>query len=226
VFTFSHSDKDESCCFDDDKHKDWKDDESSDECNDKDDKDKDDKDKKDDKKDKDKKDGKDKKDKKDHHKPPTHHKTCVREVLAAINKAQKKAKHEESCKTSCGESIKELMGESKKPKKNSIPFIVYTEEGVPFKATGVTTLSHGKVKKFACIDSFIFRIKDLDGKCAVLELLTFKPKCSKDPFKKSICSPCGQIDCENVKDLIKTGICINVDLSCFCAVTCLPAVRL
>jgi Spore coat protein Z len=220
VFKYSHDDKDESSCFEDWMDESSDNDESSDDCCDK--------DKKDDKKDNGKKDDKkDGKDKKDHPKPPPHHKTCVKEVLAAIHKAQKKAKHEDSCKTSCNSSLRELLGESKKPKKNSIPFILYTEEGVPFKATGVTTFTHSKQTKFACIDSFIFRIKDLDGKCAVLELLTFKPsKCTKDPFKKSICSPCSQIDCESVSDLIRTGICINVDLSCFCAVTCLPAVRL
>ncbi|WHY64151.1 CotY/CotZ family spore coat protein [Cytobacillus firmus] len=205
MFKYSHHDhKDESsCCHDEDKHRDWKDDESSDDCHDKD------------------------KDKKDHDKHPRHHKVCVREVLAAILNAQKKAKRDDECKTSCNESIKELLGDSKKPKKNAIPFILYNEEAEPFKASGVTIFSHSKQKKFACIESFIFKIKDLDGKCAVLELLTFKHgKCSKDLFKKSICSPCSQIDCEDVSDLMGTGICITVDLSCFCGVTCLPAVRL
>ncbi|WP_260508022.1 CotY/CotZ family spore coat protein [Cytobacillus firmus] len=219
MFKYSHQDdKDESsCCHDDDKHRDCMEEESSDDCQDKEKKEKD----------KGKKDDKDDKDKKDHHKHPTHHKVCVREVLAAILNAQKKAKRDDECKTSCNESIKELLGESKKPKKNTIPFILYNEEAEPFKASGVTIISHTKQKKFACIESFIFKIKDLDGKCAVLELLTFKPgKCTKDPFRKSICSPCSQIDCENVSDLMGTGICINVDLSCFCAVTCLPAVRL
>src|SRR5690606_24985318 len=97
---------------------------------------------------------KEKKDKKDHPKPPPHHKTCVREVLAAIHEAQKKAKHEETCKTSCDASIKELLGESKKPKKNTIPFMLYCGECAPFKGTGVTTFMHHKQKKFACITSF------------------------------------------------------------------------
>lgn len=160
------------------------------------------------------------------------HENCVEEVLEAIHKAQKKVKKDDGCKTSCKDSIDELLGESKRPKKNTIPFILYCKDCEPFKASGVTTFKHhGKEKKFACITSFIFRIKEFDGKCAVLELLTFKTcKSSNDPFKKSApkedFSPCSQIDCENVDDLIRTGICINVDLSCFCAVTCLPAVRL
>lgn len=174
--------------------------------------------------------GKPEKDKYDSKFHSNYFENCVGEVLEAICNVQKKVKKEEDCTTSCKESIGELLGGSKKRKKNTIPFILYCGDCEPFKATGVTTFTHhSKEKKFACLTSFIFRIKDFDGKCAVLELLTFKQcKSIKDPFKnnKDFCSPCSQIDCENVDDLIPTGICITVDLSCFCAVTCLPAVRL
>jgi hypothetical protein len=151
---------------------------------------------------------------------------CVADVLKAIHKAQKKVKKEDGCKTSCETSIKELFDDCKKPKKNTIPFILYCGDCDPFKATGVTKICHhSKEKKFACITSFIFKVKDIKGQCAVLELLAFKPdKHSKDLGKN--CTPCSQIDCRDVDDLVTTGICINVDLSCFCAVTCLPAVRL
>ena len=172
---------------------------------------------------------KDKDDSKKHdweeHKDKKHHhdKVCVEEVLEAILKAQKKVEDDHKECSSCEDSIKELLEEHKKPKKNTIPFILYCG-CEPFKATGVTTYPGGpKDKKFACITSFIFKIKDLKGQCAELELLTFKPK--KDDHKKSD-SPCDQIDHEKVEDLVRTGICINVDLSCFCGVTCLPAVRL
>ncbi|KAF0817875.1 MULTISPECIES: CotY/CotZ family spore coat protein [unclassified Cytobacillus] len=168
----------------------------------------------------------------DNHKFHHHfHRNCVEEVLEAIDKAQRKVRDEDDCKTSCKDSIDRLMAGSKKPKKNTIPFILYCGDCEPFKATGVTAFTHhSKEKKFACITSFIFKIKEFDGQCAVLELLTFKHcKSSRDPFKhasKDFCSPCSQIDHENIEDLAGTGICINVDLSCFCAVTCLPAVRI
>lgn len=157
---------------------------------------------------------------------------CVEEVLEAILRAQRKVKREDECHTSCKESIDDLLGKSKKSKKNTIPFILFCGDCEPFKATGVTTvLCHSKKKKFVCKTSFIFRIKDLKNHCAVLELLTFKNKkdFSSDPYKKGdkiFSSPCCQIDHENVDDLVKTGICINVDLSCICAITCLPAVCL
>ncbi|WML50090.1 CotY/CotZ family spore coat protein [Neobacillus sp. PS3-34] len=149
---------------------------------------------------------------------------------------KRKAKKKKECNTSCNESIHQLLGESKKskkPKKNTIPFILYCGDCEPFKATGVTTFScHSKKEKFACITSFIFRIKDIDNNCAVLELLKIKSEkdhssdTDKNCKSKDVCSPCCQINSKDVDDLEKTGICITVDLTCFCAITCLPAVRL
>ena len=164
---------------------------------------------------------------------------CVEEVLEAILKAQRKVEKEDKKKcSSCKESIHELLEEHKKPKKDTIPFILYCGCD-PFKATGVTTDGKGpKDRKLDCVTSFIFKIKDLKGECAELELLTFKSKKDdgkkdndhKDDHKKGHhkkdLSLCEQIDHEKVEDLEATGICINVDLSCFCGITCLPAVRL
>ncbi|PAV30535.1 hypothetical protein CIL05_05390 [Virgibacillus profundi] len=161
-----------------------------------------------------------------------HHKNCVEDVLEAILKAQKKAKNDRHCKTSCEDSINDLLGKKKKVTKNTIPFILYCG-CEPFKGTGVVTYSScsKKDKRFRCIDSFIFKIKELDGNCAVLELLAFKSNLrysadSKGDCSHNPCSPCCQIDGKCVDDLIRTGICIHVDLSCFSAVTCLPAVYL
>jgi hypothetical protein len=161
--------------------------------------------------------------KEDDHDKRHDHKDCVEEVLAAILTAQKKVENDHKKSCGCKDSIKDLLEEPKKPRKNTIPFILYCG-CEPFEATGVTTYPGGpKDKKLACITSYIFRISDLNDQCAELELLAFKPK--KNEHRK-ICSPCDQIDCEHIDDLVRTGICITVDLSCFCAVTCLPAVRL
>ncbi|HZG59776.1 MAG TPA: CotY/CotZ family spore coat protein [Anoxybacillus sp.] len=163
------------------------------------------------------------------------HNKCVEEILEAILEAQKKSKKKEECDISCKQAINELLGKKhKKPRKNTIPFILYCKDRKPFKATGVTTFisSCSKKKRFACFTTFIFKIKELDGNCAVLELLTFKSdkkhhsnSCPKRG-QNHPCSPCFQVDSEKVKDLVKTGICINVDLSCFCGISCLPPVSL
>lgn len=154
-----------------------------------------------------------------------HFKNCVADVLEAILEAQKKVEKDD-CKVSCQQSIDELLEEKKKPVKNTIPFMLYCD-CKPFKGSGVTTYySPSKEKKFKCVETFIFKIKDIDKDCAVLELLTFlsdhKQSCQSHDFTTF----CEQIDHKNVDDLIETGICINVDLACFCGITCLPAVKL
>ena len=170
------------------------------------------------------------KDENDHHDHHEHQEGCVGEVLEAILHAQEKAKKQHECQHSCKESISDLLEEKKRSQKNTIPFLLFCGDCEPFKASGVKVIQkhHTKEKKFACISSFIFKIKDLNDGCAVLELLTFKPEksCHSDhkENQKSPCTPCCQIDHKDVDDLIGTGICITVDLSCFCAISCLPAV--
>lgn len=155
-----------------------------------------------------------------------HKGACVEEILEAILKAQRKAEndHDKKC-SSCDESFEERLEEKEHRKfsKNTIPVILYCG-CEPFKGEGVTACPAGmKDKKFICITSFIFKVREIKGNCAELELLTFKPK--RDRCNKFM-SPCEQINHQYVSDLMKTGICITVDLSCFCAVTTLPAVRL
>lgn len=156
-----------------------------------------------------------------------HYKNCVEEVLEAILYAQNKVA-DEDCKTSCKQSIEDLLGE-KKVKKNTIPFLLYCG-CEPFKGTGVTTYScHPRKEKVKCIHTYLFKIKDLNKDCAVLELLFFKSDL-KDGDKSKHChhkhDACTQLDDKDLDDLVATGICITVDLSCFCGITCLPAVRL
>ena len=155
-----------------------------------------------------------------------HKGACVEEILEAILKAQRKVDkdHEKKC-SSCDESFEERLKEKEPNKfsKNTIPFILYCG-CAPFKAEGIAACPVGmKDKKFVCITSFIFKIRDIKGNCAELELLTFKPK--RDRCGK-ITSPCDQINHQHVSDLMKKGICITVDLSCFCGISTLPAVRL
>ncbi|QHE52626.1 CotY/CotZ family spore coat protein [Pontibacillus sp. HMF3514] len=170
----------------------------------------------------------DKKGDKDYYKPPygKHYENCVEDVLEGILEAQKKVKKDDCCKTSCQHSINDLLHEEKKSKKDTIPFILYCD-CKPFKGSGVTKYRcHSKHSKLKCVETFVFKVKELDKKCAVLELLTFKDEQKNASKEKRLCSPCDQIDHKRVDDLIGTGICITVDLSCFCAISCLPAVRL
>lgn len=158
-----------------------------------------------------------------------HHKHCVEDVLEDILKTQRKAKEADHCRSSCKDSINDLLGKKRRVTKNTIPIIIYCG-CKPYKGTGVATYSCKSDKRFKCIQSHIFKIKGLKDNCAVLELLAFKSdlKFTSGSCKKSRndVDPCRQIDNKCVNDLRRTGICINVDLSCFCSVTCLPAIYL
>ncbi|MED3563928.1 CotY/CotZ family spore coat protein [Bacillus xiapuensis] len=151
---------------------------------------------------------------------------CVKMTLEKILKAQRKVKKNKggTCQTSCMAPLGELGNQHVN---NTIPFILYCDCD-PFKVEGVTTKcdQHSKNEKFVCFATFIFRIIEIKDDCAVLELLKFKKhhKCnSKD---KPISSPCSQLNYENIDDLMSTGVCINVDVSGFNAIQCLPSVCL
>jgi hypothetical protein len=152
---------------------------------------------------------------------------CVKKTLEKILWAQKNAKKGgcEPSSVSCNNSIKELLKPNGYSSKNTIPFILYCNGCEPFKIEGVTTHfdPYSNKEKFICFSTFIFRIKDLKDNCAVLQLLKIKFDPCRD---KDLCSPCDQLDCADVDDLIPTDVCINVDLACFCAIQCLPPVCL
>lgn len=84
-------------------------------------------------------------------------------------------------------------------------------------------VNHSKALEFITtqaervVASYYFRVKSVDSDCcAVLELL-------RDPqeSQQNFTDPTRQ----KTANLQTTGICITVDLDCFCHVTCLPAVN-
>ncbi|GAB2532819.1 CotY/CotZ family spore coat protein [Gracilibacillus alcaliphilus] len=143
---------------------------------------------------------------------------CVCDVVRAIADAQDNVV-EQHCDVSCSQSIKNLVSPIRSTGLDTVPFILYNKKGQPFKGFGAEI--EGSSYRFECFSSFIFRVNEVnDDCCATLELLVF------DNQDNACHSPCEQIDNEQVKDLERTGICITVDLTCFCAITCLPAVSL
>ncbi|WP_017754659.1 CotY/CotZ family spore coat protein [Calidifontibacillus oryziterrae] len=164
----------------------------------------------------------------DHH----HHSgNCVCDVVRAIADAQNEVV-ENCCDVSCENSIESLLDPSAANNLNTVPFILYGKKLKPFKGFGVDfqTPMNFNEQVFQCIESFIFRVKTVDDDCcAVLELLTFEETNGNgngDAEPMEFDDPCEQINNENLADLTATGICLTVDLTCFCAITCLPAVSL
>lgn len=137
---------------------------------------------------------------------------CVCDILKEIARAQRDIKENE-CETSCDQSINDLLGERDDKKGlDTVPVILYCRDGCkPFKGFGAHPRDIGDVQA-----SFYFRVKKvMDDCCATIELLRAHGDNNKNPD-----NPVEQ----ETKKLRATGICMTVDLNCFCHVTCLPAI--
>lgn len=146
---------------------------------------------------------------------------CVCTVLRNIADAQDQVSPAaEVCTTSCDRSIQELLqGVAPVATANTIPVILYCGCD-PFLGTGVRTKTTGGNTQLECIQTFIFRVNSVDDNCcATLELL--EAKGGPNPS-----NPCAQFNGAKPGDITGTGICITVDLSCFCAVSCLEPITL
>lgn len=141
-----------------------------------------------------------------------HSGSCVCDVLKEIANAQQDVV-ENCCDSSCERSISDLLGETEvRNGLDTVPVILYCKDGCkPFKGFGAHPDNIGNIKS-----SFYFRVKKvMKDCCAVVELL-------RDAHCDST-SPKDPTD-QKTKHLRATGICITVDLNCFCHVTCLPAI--
>ncbi|RKQ32642.1 CotY/CotZ family spore coat protein [Oceanobacillus halophilus] len=145
---------------------------------------------------------------------------CVADILRDIVDAQDDIV-ENCCDTGCEQSIADLLGDTDTGNGlDTVPIILYCAgDCKPFKGFGAERkVKNGEFGMHPLVASFIFRVKSVDDdNCAVLELLLKDGEtCGCDDLK----DPCDQ----STHDLEATGICITVDLDCFCHVTCLPAI--
>ncbi|MFB4168347.1 CotY/CotZ family spore coat protein [Virgibacillus sp. JSM 102003] len=138
--------------------------------------------------------------------------SCVCDILREIVDAQNDVV-ENCCDTSCERSISDLLGETDNGNGlDTVPVILYCKDSCkPFKGFGAHPDDIGDVQA-----SFYFRVKRvMDDCCAVVELL-------RDPGDNDN-NPKDPVD-QDTNPLRATGICMTVDLNCFCHITCLPAV--
>lgn len=150
-----------------------------------------------------------------------HGTNCVCKVLREIADAQQNVTNSD-CDVSCKKSIRDLLGDTEvRNNFDTVPVILYCKGNCkPFKGFGAHPDRVSRV--FA---SFYFRVKKVDRNCcATLELL-FDPSdvVSAGENRKRPNNPVDPVD-QKTRNLRRTGICITVDLKCFCHVTCLPAV--
>lgn len=161
---------------------------------------------------------------------------CVCDVVRRIIMAQNKvAATTNRCDSSCEQSIKQLLSPVKtnKSKNTTIPFVLYTKDLKPFIANGVFKApikGYPDTKYFDVIETPILKaIKFVKGSdcCVKLELLQpvnangFPVANRGDKLSDFFCdeTPFRTINFR------ETGICITVDLNCFCGITCLDPVK-
>lgn len=85
---------------------------------------------------------------------------------------------------------------------DTIPFMLLTEQGSPFKAYGDVGGN--------CFTTAFFRVESTNHCCATLRLLL--PIDCHGQLAHDVC---------DVHELIKTKSCVEIDLTCFCAIQCL-----
>lgn len=132
---------------------------------------------------------------------------CVCEAVEQIL-AEQEAVEEISCPTSC---YSNLLSPAAGVNRDTIPFILTNKKGELFKAYGNVG---GFLGDMTCFKSIYFRVEAVEDCCATLSLL--RPV-DVDGHTESVCDPCD----ECFFGLEKTDFCIEVDLSCFCAIQCL-----
>src|SRR5699024_5964219 len=169
---------------------------------------------------------------------------CIRDIVKNIVTAQHRAveAEEDTCLTSCDRSVADLLSDfepnRRRLRHNTIPFMLYCKDACkPFVGSGFTR----KRGKFSCIESPVFRVKNFakgSNFCVLLEIL--KPihktrggdgdgrggdSAGHDSSSGSCCSKgiCHHFP-HKFENFKATGICITVDLRCFCGITCLDPI--
>lgn len=145
------------------------------------------------------------------------HESCVTKIVKDIVVAQNEAARKPSCKTGCAQSISDLLRKdhcsgSDTIRPDTVPVILYCKSTcAPFVGMGASEDSGNLLEK-----SKIFRVNEVtNDNCAVIELLKFRGDDHNDHHSH-----------KQVDDLVGTGICVTVDLTCFCHISCLPAIAL
>lgn len=180
-------------------------------------------------------------------------KDVVRNILDAQRKARDEDSH--SCKTSCDRSIDDLLSPDRHCRRSrytTIPFMLMNRDGKPFVGSGFTSRKRCRGDRddrrdrrghFHCVESPVFKVKGFQrgsNSCVTLELLepAYDGRDRRDDRDGddvggerrhdhhcnhgSFCECFGNRYIENFR---YTGVCITVDLDCFCGISCLDPIR-
>lgn len=166
---------------------------------------------------------------------------CIVSTLMSVAEAQEIV--EEDCRSGCQQAIDELKGRLKARNFDTIPVLLTNIGGAPFSGVGALR-SKCKDNLFNITRSFLFRVNDVDEEtgCAALELL--KPVSFAYDTEEGTTGTVAEAGAEgrsrvrhdsaydefleelsHAKKIVRTGICITVDLADISAVNCLPPIH-
>lgn len=173
---------------------------------------------------------------------------CIKDVVRKIVDAQVRAAEEAAtaCTTSCEQSIEELLSPTKPRRRTrytTIPIMLICKDSCkPFVGSGFVGRDRdgGRSGHFECIEYPIFKVRGFvrgSDSCVRLELLLPVGRRSgghehhgddkvdvshgHHHVRGSFCDQFGSRKIENFRE---TGLCITVDLDCFCGITCLDPI--
>lgn len=157
---------------------------------------------------------------------------CLCEVLRYIKRIQKTSPAADcvECENDCLLAPLGSLSPARTPI-NTRVFSLFTKKGEYFKAfyklpTNTQSARRGgsgggntPSNPFSCFSIFFRVQKVTDSCCATIQVL--KPVL---PAGKSLFSPCGNLNCDALDQIIEfeaTGVCLTIDLDCFCGIQCI-----
>ncbi|RWZ58118.1 spore coat protein [Halobacillus fulvus] len=158
-----------------------------------------------------------------------HDDKCVRDVVKEIIAAQDQVAND-CCDVSCGRSVRELLSPTATNGNTTVPFILYCKSCKPFIGSGVIRQREGQGQSnntfLRCLETPIFKAKKfVDGSknCVKLELLLPVNMGGNTPGSggDEVCDFFPGNGGGPIRNLMSTGVCITVDLDCFCGISCL-----
>ncbi len=155
-----------------------------------------------------------------HDKHDKHDRDCVCETVRAIKEAQDAVdRHEDDCDNNCFDLLgnEECGCHKKRHRHDTIPFFLQNDQGIPFFTATVRQRNSG----CEVVITPFFRVSKIKDCCATLELLDTGIDIPFPPQGNSMAMFAALQNDTRCLDLRRTGKCITVDLTCFCAIQCL-----
>jgi len=168
---------------------------------------------------------------------------CIKDVIRKIVDAQRRVEEKTSvtCATSCERSIEELLSPSRDarpPRHTTIPIMLINKYGKPFVGSGIVNRDGNGRRRdfFECIESPVFKVRGFTGgsdNCVRLELLAPVHRRGDGDghghdhdhhAPTGGANTCDFFQGGRIHNFRLTGVCITVDLDCFCGITCLDPI--